>query len=210
MKIVYPNSEKCKRSVRVAPVDCERCIRFKYGGKKSLFSKSRPYGLSLQDFRFPVGEVANHFAASFQRKLMRFEKLKDSSLLKPGELLVVLKNTAFFRLQQTVESGRLQFYRNRLEPVPWINRAKHGRMFRRPRTTNERRAHFSNNATEKILQSYGIAFKLRQKRKWHMLPNAYHDLSLRYQRTWKEHRGTQRKSAGSINRRIHSPPFWAW
>ncbi len=141
---------------------------------------------------------------------MRFEKLKDSSLLKPGELLVVLKNTAFFRLQQTVESGRLQFYRNRQEPVPWINRAKHGRMFRRPRTTNERRAHFSNNATEEILEPFGVALKLRQKRKWHMLPKAYHDLSLRYQRSWKEHRGTQRKSAGSINRRIHSPPFWAW
>jgi hypothetical protein len=38
--------------------------------------------------------------------------------------------------------------------------------------TNERRAHFSNYATEEILQPYGVAFKLRQKRKWHMLPNA--------------------------------------
>jgi hypothetical protein len=124
---------------------------------------------------------------------MRFEKLKDSSLLKPGELLVVLKNTAFFQLQQSAESGRLQFYRNRQEPVPWINRVKHGRLFRRPKTTNERRAHFSNKATEEILQSYGVALKLRQKRKSHMLPNAYDDLSLRYQRSWKEHRGTQRK-----------------
>jgi hypothetical protein len=27
-----------------------------------------------------------------------------------------------------------------------------------------------------------------------MLPNAYHDLSLRHQRSWKEHRGTQRRA----------------
>jgi hypothetical protein len=146
---------------------------------------------------------------------MRFEKLKASNLLKPGGLLVVPKycklygDSTLLRLPGIAEIGLLQFYRHRQEPVPWITRVKHGRIFRRPRTTNERRAHFSNNATEEILQSYGVALKLRQKRKWHMLPNAYHDLSLRYQRSWKEHRGTQRKSAGSINRRIHSPPFWA-
>jgi hypothetical protein len=139
---------------------------------------------------------------------MRFEKLKDSSLLKPGELLVVLKNTAFFQLQQSAESGRLQFYRNRQEPVPWINRVKHGRLFRHPRTTNERRAHFSNKATEEILESHGVAFKVRQKRNPYTLPNAWDDLFIGYQRTWKEHRGTQRKSPGSINRRFHSPPFW--
>ncbi len=146
---------------------------------------------------------------------MRFEKLKDSSLLKPGELLVVSKYCKFYgdagllHLPESAGIGLLQFYRNRQEPVPWINRVKHGRLFRRPKTTNERRAHFSN-ATEEILQSYGVALKLRQKRKWHMLPNAYHDLSLRYQRSWKEHRGTQRRSGGSVNRRIHSPPFWVW
>jgi len=147
---------------------------------------------------------------------MDVENIKNSNVLKPGELLVVPKycklygDSALLHLREGAESGRLQFYRNRQEPVPWINRAKHGRMFRRPRTTNERRAHFSNNATEEILEPFGVTLKLRQKRKWHMLPNAYHDLSLRYQRSWKEHRGTQRKSAGSINRRIHSPPFWAW
>jgi hypothetical protein len=129
---------------------------------------------------------------------MRFEKLKDSSLLKPGELLVVLKNAAFFQLQQSAESGRLQFYRNRQEPVPWINRVKHGRMFRRPKATNERRAHFSN-ATEEILQSYGVALKLRQKRKWHMLPNAYDDLSLRYQKLERASWNTAKE------RRQHQP-----
>ena len=145
---------------------------------------------------------------------MRIEKLANSNALGPGQRLVVLKcwkfygNAAFYHLQQSVKSGLLQYYRDRREPVPWVNRVKHGGLFRRPRTTNERRAHFSNNATEEILQSYGVALNLRQKRKWHMLPNAYDNLSIRYKRSWKEHRGTQRKSAGSINRRIHSPPFW--
>ena len=147
---------------------------------------------------------------------MQIEKLDNSNVLEPGQLLVALKccrlygNAAFFTLQQSVESGLLQFYRHRQEPVPWINRVKHGRLFRRPRTTNERRAHLSNEATEEILEFQGVAFKLRQKRKSHMLPNAYDDLSIRYQRNWKAHRGTQRKNAGNINRRVHSPAFWAW
>jgi hypothetical protein len=145
---------------------------------------------------------------------MHIKNIKNSNLLKPGELLVVSKyrklfgDSALLHLPGIAETGLLQFYRHRQEPVPRISRAKHGRIFRRPRTTNERRAHFSNNATEEILQSYGAALKLRQKRKWHMLPNAHHDLSLRYQRSWKEHRENQRKSAGSVNRRIHSPAFW--
>jgi hypothetical protein len=147
---------------------------------------------------------------------MHIEKLDNSNVLEPGQLLVALKccrlygNAAFFHLQQSAASGLLQFYRHRQEPVPWINRVKHGRLFRHPRTTNERRAHFSNKATEEILQSHGVAFKVRQKRDPYMLPNAWDDLIIGYQRTWKEHRGTQRKSAGGINRRIHSPPFWAY
>jgi hypothetical protein len=144
---------------------------------------------------------------------MRIEKLDNSNVLEPGQLLVALKccrlysNAAFFHLQQSVESRLLQFYRHRQEPVPWINRVKHGRLFRRPRTTNERRAHLNNEATEEILESHGVAFKVRQKRNPYMLPNAWDDLFIGYQRSWKEHRGTQRKNAGSINRRIHSP---AW
>jgi hypothetical protein len=145
---------------------------------------------------------------------MRFENIKNSNLLKPGELLVVPKccklygDSALLHLPEIVEIGLLQFYRHRQEPVPRISRAKHGRIFRGPRTRNERRAHFSNNATEEILEPYGAALKLRQKRKWHMLPNACHDLSLRYQRSWKEHRRAQRKNSRNINRRIHSPSFW--
>jgi hypothetical protein len=145
---------------------------------------------------------------------MRIEKLDNSNVLEPGQLLVALKccrlygNAAFFHLQQSVESGLLQFYRHRQEPVPWINRVKHGRLFRRPRTTNERRAHLSSEVTEEILESHGVALKLRQKRTPYKLPNVYDDLSIRYQRSWKAHRGTQQKSAGSISRRVHSPPFW--
>jgi hypothetical protein len=114
---------------------------------------------------------------------MHIEKIKNSNLLKPGELLVVPKyrklyGDSLLHLPESAEIGLLQFYRHRQEPVPKISPVKHGRLFRRPRTTNERRAHFSNNATEEILQPYGVALKLRQKRKWHMLPDAYHDLSL--------------------------------
>ena len=96
------------------------------------------------------------------------------------------------------------------EPVPWTRRSKNGRLFRRPRTTNERRAHFSNKATKEILEFHAVVFKLRQERNSERLPNAHDDLSLRYQRSWKEHRGAQRKTGGCINRRIHSPPFWDW
>ena len=74
-------------------------------------------------------------------------------------------------------------------------------MFRRPKTTNERRPHFSNNATEEILQSYGVALKLRQKRKWHMLPNAYHDLFLRVSAKLERASWNTTKE-----RRQHQPP----
>jgi hypothetical protein len=136
---------------------------------------------------------------------MRIEKIANSNLLQSGVLLVVEKPGRF--CNSGLEAGPVQYYRHRWDPVPLVRRAKNGRLFRRPKTTNERRAHFSN-ATEEILQSYGVALKLRQKRKWDMLPDAYHDLSLRYQRSWKEHRSAQRKNTRNINRRIHSPPFW--
>ena len=144
---------------------------------------------------------------------MRIKKLTDSSALKPGQLLVVLHclnhcGSALFELRKSTGTGVVQFYRHRREPVPWTCRSKNGRMFRRPRTTNERRAHYSNEATKEILKSRGVAFKLRQERNSNRLPNAHDDLSLRYQRSWKEHRGAQRKTGGCINRRIHSPPCW--
>ena len=136
---------------------------------------------------------------------MRIKKLNNSNVLRHGDLLVVAK---FWRwLNFGPESGLVQFYRHRRDSVPGVSRVRHGRLFRRPRTTNERRAHFSNEATKEILESHGVAFKFRQKRSPHSLPNAYDDLSIRYQRSWKEHRRAQRKNADGINRRIHSPPF---
>jgi hypothetical protein len=147
---------------------------------------------------------------------MRIKKLTNSSMLRPGELLVVLhclSQCGFDALggfRKSIGAGVVQFYRHRREPVPWARRSKNGRLFRRPRTTNERRAHFSNNATEEILESYGVALKLRQKRNSHILPDISDDLILRYQRSWKEHRRAQRKTGGCINRQIHSPPFWDW
>src|SRR6201987_6133390 len=147
-------------------------------------------------------------------RTMRIKKLTDSSVLKPGQLLVALHclNQCGFDalggLRKSIGAGAVQFYRHRREPVPWIGRSKNGRLFRRPRTTNERRAHFSNEATEEILESHGLACKLRRERNSHLLPNAQDHLTLRYQRSWKEHRGAQRKTGGCINRQIHSPPFW--
>jgi hypothetical protein len=102
-------------------------------------------------------------------RTMRIKKLTDSSVLKPGELLVVLHCLsqrgfdALGGLRKSIGTGVVQFYRHRQEPVPWIGRLKSGRLFRRPRTTNERRAHFSNEAKE-ILESHGVAFKIRQDR----------------------------------------------
>src|SRR6516165_4732124 len=90
---------------------------------------------------------------------MRIKKLTNSSVLKPGELLVVLhclnqcRFDALFDLRKSIRIGVVQFYRHRQEAVAWIGRSKSGRLFRRPRTTNERRAHFSNEATEEILVS---------------------------------------------------------
>jgi hypothetical protein len=126
---------------------------------------------------------------------MRIKKLTNSDVLKPGQLLVVshcLNQCGFDPLgglRKSIGAGVVQFYRHRREPVPWSGRSKNGRLFRRPRTTNERRALFSNEATEEILKSRGLAFKLRQERNSNRLPNAHDDLSLRYQRSWKEHRG---------------------
>jgi hypothetical protein len=76
---------------------------------------------------------------------MRIKKLTDSSVLKPGELLVVLHclNQCGFDalggLRKSIGAGVVQFYRDRQEAVPWTRRSKNGRLFRRPRTTNERR-----------------------------------------------------------------------
>ena len=43
----------------------------------------------------------------------------------------------------TAECLEAEVGRHRQEPVPWIHRVKHGKPFRHPRTTGERRAHLS-------------------------------------------------------------------
>jgi hypothetical protein len=139
---------------------------------------------------------------------MRIEKIENSNALRRGQLLAVAKLWRLFN--SGLESGLVQFYRHRWEPVPGVSRVKHGRLFRRPRTTSERRDTSAIRTTEEIVEFHGAAIKLRQKRSSHWLPNAYDDLSIAYQRTWKEHRRTQRRNAGSIDRRIHGAPFWDW
>jgi hypothetical protein len=115
---------------------------------------------------------------------MRIKKLTNSNVLKPGQLLIVLHclnqcgSDALFGVRKSIRIGVVQFYRYRRGPVTWIGRSGNGRLFRRPRTTNERRAHYSNEATVEILVSRGVAFKLRQERNSNRLPNAHDDLSL--------------------------------
>jgi hypothetical protein len=142
---------------------------------------------------------------------MHIKGLTNSSALKRGEIVLKCSKgypDVLIDPGKSIESRFAQFYRHRQEPVPWVSRWKNGRCFRHPRTTNERRADSAGNTTREIFEDHGIAFKIRSKRGWHRLPTAYDDIFLRYQRSWKEHRRAQRKNTRSINRRIHSPPFW--
>jgi hypothetical protein len=69
---------------------------------------------------------------------MRIKKLTDSSVLKPGQLLVVLHclNQRGFNalgdLRKSIGAGVVQLYRHRREPVPWIGRSGNGRLFPTP------------------------------------------------------------------------------
>jgi hypothetical protein len=128
---------------------------------------------------------------------MRIEEIENSNVLRHGQLLVVAKLWRWFN--SDLEAGPVQFYRHRDEPVPGVRRVKHGKPFRHPRTTNERRASFTNDAIIDILESHGVAFKVRQKRGSHWLPNCRDDISLLRQRTWKKYRRTQRRNTGSID-----------
>jgi hypothetical protein len=145
---------------------------------------------------------------------MYIKKLTDASVLKRGDLLIVLKwwkycyDDVFADLRKSTGTPVIQFYRHRQEPVPWVRRWKNGKCFRHPRTTNERRATCAANTPTEVLESYGLAFKVRPKRSSHRLPTSFDDIFLRHQRSWKEYRRTQRKAVGSINRRMHSPLFW--
>ena len=69
---------------------------------------------------------------------MRIKKLTDCSVLKPGELLVVLHclnqcgSDALFDLRKSIRIGVVRLYRHRQEPVPWIGRSGNGRLFPTP------------------------------------------------------------------------------
>ena len=157
-------------------------------------------------------EIEGLFAVSLKWKQMHIKRLANSSVLKRGELLIVLKcskryhDDAFIDSLKGTGAGVIQFYRYRQEPVPGVRRWKNGKCFRHPRTTNERRVNCATRTTREILENHGVAFKVRRKR----MPTTYDDIFHRYQRSWKEYRKTQPKVVGPINRRIHSPPFWDW
>src|SRR5260221_2138742 len=68
-------------------------------------------------------------------------------------------------------------------------------------------AFFSEHATQAIVASHGVVFKLRQKRSSPCFPKPWHDIARRYQRTRKVHRRTRRKNTDGINRQIHSLAF---
>jgi hypothetical protein len=145
---------------------------------------------------------------------MYIKKLTNSNLLKRGELLIVLKclwlcrDDAFIDLRKGTETGVVQFYRHRQEPVPWVSRWKNGRCFRHPRTINERRANCATNTIKEIIENHGVTFKARPTRNSHRLPTTHDDIFLQYQRNWKKYRRTQCKDVDCISRRIHSSPFW--
>lgn len=106
-------------------------------------------------------------------------------------------------------SRQFQFYRHRRDPVPGIRRPKRRRIFRRPKTANERRAGFAAPKNRESLGDPELAYTVRKKRSPHRLSDVYDDVFIHYQRSWKENRRNQWKKVGRINRHLHAPPFWA-
>jgi hypothetical protein len=163
---------------------------------------------------FPVSsEEAEAFQPGFfQKKPMKIQKIEASDALKPGQLLATRSG---WRLLGSValtdlESGnrQFQFYRHRRDPVPGIHRPKRRRIFRRPKTANERRAGFAAPKNRESIADPELAYTVRKKRSPHRLPDVYDDVFIHYQRSWKEHRRNQWKKVGLINRQVHAPPFW--
>jgi DNA invertase Pin-like site-specific DNA recombinase len=105
---------------------------------------------------------------------MRIKKLTDGSVPEPGQLLVVLHCMTEcgydVEFRKCIGTGVVQFYRHRQKPVPWISRSKNGRLFRRPRTTNERSAAFedvmSGRKTEKDRPGFAAMLKAAHQRKF--------------------------------------------
>jgi hypothetical protein len=59
-----------------------------------------------------------------------------------------------------------------------------------PKTANQRKANYRDEATKEIPR-----LQLRQNRSSHLLPHSWDKLSRHYERSWKDHRRTERKSA---------------
>ena len=132
-------------------------------------------------------------------------KFETNSVLQRRQLLAVAKLSGFSNA--ALDAGPVQYYRLRQDPVPWVRQAKNGRLFRRPKTGKERRAHFSSEAAQEVLETHGIDLKERRKRNARRLPTSWDDISRSRIRNWKKYRGTHRRNAGGIDRRIHSCPF---
>lgn len=72
------------------------------------------------------------------------------------------------------------------------------RILRRPRTTQERKA----NCTRNFLEFYGYKVKVRAKRNKINLPNAWDDVHIRKQKSWKKLRRKQYKEPAKFKLRI--------
>lgn len=70
-----------------------------------------------------------------------------------------------------------------------------GRLFRNPRTQQERLANGNHEYRQVEVQVGGevhaVRIRIRGKRSLRLLPEAWHDLPRGRQRTWKKHRKTQ-------------------
>jgi hypothetical protein len=135
---------------------------------------------------------------------MKLKTIETSYALEPGQLVATRNGWWWFGSQSSAElesaSRQFQFYRHRREPVPGVHRSKRRRTFRRPKTANERRAAIIAQTSPEFLGNLGAVYTVRRKRSACRLPDAYHDVFIRYQRTWKEHRIVQRKTSTCINR----------
>jgi hypothetical protein len=144
---------------------------------------------------------------------MKIQKIEASAALGPGQLLATWSGWQFFGynvfFEREIGSRQFQFYRHWRDPVPGTKRPKHRRNFRHPKTANERRASFPARKNQELLGEPEFSYTVRKKRSPHRLPDLYDDVWIQYQRSWKEHRRKQWKRSDSINRQIHSPPFWA-
>jgi hypothetical protein len=75
-----------------------------------------------------------------------------------------------------------------------------GRLYRNPRTQQERRLNGSHEYRRVEIEvgagTCELRIRIRGKRSVRMLPEAWHDIPRGKQRSWKEHRRTQYKAVG--------------